>query len=212
MIIGWTVPEIWCMANVIFIFHFWLFFALLPAWQLKNWKFQKNEKSTTGRYHHFTEVYWKLWLYACCTAFEIRRVTDAFVVFILGIFWHFCSHNSPKNESFKKMKKKKKIPGDIMVLQNSTEKYDYRLYCSWDIARDICTCYFSSCALFSAFTPLTAGKMKISEKWKQHLEISSFCSSVPKIMIMCYTVPEIWHITHVIVIFHFGPFFVLLSP
>ena len=94
-----------------------------------------------------------------------------------------------------------------MILHNSTEKYDYRLYCSWDMARDICICYFSSWALFSAFTPLTAGKMKISEKWKKHLEISSFCSSVPKIMIMCYSVPEIWHITHVIVIFHFGPFF-----
>ena len=30
-------------------------------------------------------------------------------------------------------------------------------------------------------------------------------------MITCYTVPEIWHVTDVI-IFHFGPFFALLAP
>ena len=37
-----------------------------------------------------------------------------------------------------------------------------------------------------------------------------FYTSLPKIMIICYTVPEIWHVTDVIVIFHFGLFFVLL--
>ena len=31
-------------------------------------------------------------------------------------------------------------------------------------------------------------------------------------MIICYTVPEIWHVTDVIVIFHFGLFFALLTP
>ena len=29
-------------------------------------------------------------------------------------------------------------------------------------------------------------------------------------MIICYTVPEIWHVTDVILIFHFGLFFALL--
>ena len=37
-------------------------------------------------------------------------------------------------------------------------------------------------------------------------------TNVPKIMITCYTVPEIWHVTYVIFIFHFGLFFALLSP
>ena len=45
---------------------------------------------------------------------------------------------------------------------------------------------------------------------KKILEISSFYTSVPKIMIICYTVPEIWHVTHVIFIFHSGLFFTLL--
>ena len=31
-------------------------------------------------------------------------------------------------------------------------------------------------------------------------------------MIIGYTVPEIWHLTDVIVIFHFGQFFALLPP
>ena len=31
-------------------------------------------------------------------------------------------------------------------------------------------------------------------------------------MIICYTVPEIWHVTDVIVIFHSGLFFALLQP
>ena len=30
---------------------------------------------------------------------------------------------------------------------------------------------------------------------------------IPKLMIICYTVPEIWHVTGAIVIFHFGLFF-----
>ena len=62
------------------------------------------------------------------------------------------------------------------------------------------------------FTPLTARKVNISKKWKKHLEISSFYRTVPKILIIGYTVPEIWHVTRIISIFHFELFFPLLSP
>ena len=41
---------------------------------------------------------------------------------------------------------------------------------------------------------------------------SSFYTSVPKIMIIFYTVPEVWCVIDVIVLFHFGLFFALLSP
>ena len=41
--------------------------------------------------------------------------------------------------------------------------------------------------------------------------MSSFYNSVPKIMIICYTVLEIWCVTDVI-IFNFGPFFTFLLP
>ena len=49
------------------------------------------------------------------------------------------------------------------------------------------------------------------KKKKKHLEIS-FYTSVPKIMIICYTVPVVWHMTDVIFIFHFQLFFALLPP
>ena len=55
MIISYTVPEIWCMTNVIAIFHFGLFFALLPPNSPKNQNFLKNEKKP-WRFHHFTQV------------------------------------------------------------------------------------------------------------------------------------------------------------
>ena len=42
--------------------------------------------------------------------------------------------------------------------------------------------------------------------------MSSFYTSVPKIMIILYTVPEIWCMTDVIVIFHFRLFFPLFPP
>ena len=65
-------------------------------------------------------------------------------------------------------------------------------------------------AIFCHFTPLTTQKIKIlkkKKKRKKHLEISSFFTSVPKIMIMWYTVPQIWRLTDVIVIFWFWAIF-----
>ena len=55
-------------------------------------------------------------------------------------------------------------------------------------------------------------KIKIMKNCKKRLEILSFYTSVPKIMIMCYTVPEKWRVMDVIVFFHFGLFFALLPP
>ena len=45
---------------------------------------------------------------------------------------------------------------------------------------------------------------------KKHLEISLFYTSVPETMILCYTVPKIWHLTDVSFIFHFGLFFAII--
>ena len=73
MIICYTVPEIWCVTDAIVIFHFGLFFALLPPPPP--------------------------------------------------------SRNSPKNKNFKKMKKEKKTPADI-ILHKSTKNHDHMLYCS----------------------------------------------------------------------------------
>ena len=63
---------------------------------------------------------------------------------------------------------------------------------------------------------LTAKKMKISKKWKKkkktHMEVSTFSTIVPKIMIICFIAPEMWHVTDVNVTFHFWLFFALLHP
>ena len=56
------------------------------------------------------------------------------------------------------------------------------------------------------FYPSNNPKMKISEEWKKHLEVSSFNTSVPKTMIICFTVLEIWCVTYVIVILILGYF------
>ena len=72
--------------------------------------------------------------------------------------------------------------------------------------------YFSFWAIFCPFTPHTCPKNENFKITKKHQEISSFCTSVLKILIIWYTVPEIWHVTDVIVIFYFGLFFALLPP
>ena len=51
---------------------------------------------------------------------------------------------------------------------------------------------------------------KISQKWKKHLKVSAFTTSVLKIMIICFIVPEIWHLMDVVVSFNFGLFFAIL--
>ena len=100
---------------------------------------------------------------------------------------------------------KKKMPGDLIILHNCNKNHDHMLYCSWHIARDRCNCYFSFWAIFGPFNPLRARKIKIKKKKrKKCLEILSFYASAPKIMIICYTVSEIWHVTQVIIIFHCG--------
>ena len=44
MIISYSVPKIWRVTDVIFIFHFGPIFAFLPLQQPEKSKFQKNEK------------------------------------------------------------------------------------------------------------------------------------------------------------------------
>ena len=77
---------------------------------------------------------------------------------------------------------------------------------------DECNWYFSFWAIFCPFThhpkppPPNSPKNENIKKQikKKHLEISSFNTIVPKITIICFTVPEIWHVMDAIVIFHFG--------
>ena len=81
------------------------------------------------------------------------------------------------------------------------------------MVHDRCNSYFSFWTTLFPFTPPppplppppNSLKNKNFKKMKKHQDISSFYTSVPKIMIICYTVPEIRHVMDAI-IFHFGLF------
>ena len=80
------------------------------------------------------------------------------------------------------------------------------------MARVGCNYYFLFSAIFSPFTPPPPPSRppKILQKWKKHLKVSAFTTSVLKIMIICFIVPEIWHLMDVVVSFNFGLFFAIL--
>ena len=118
---------------------------------------------------------------------EIWSVTDR-IFCHLGLFLFLLPPYNPKNQNFKKLKKKP--PGDI-ILHKCAKNHDHMLYCSWGMAHNRCNCYFSFGTIFCPFTPLTAWKIRILKKRKKALEISSFYICAPKI-IRWYTVSEIW--------------------
>ena len=66
--------------------------------------------------------------------------------------------------------------------------------------------FWSFWAIFCLFTPLTTQKNQNFKK------MSSFYTILPKTMIVRFTVPDIWCVTNVIFIFHFGLFFPLVHP
>ena len=58
--------DIWCVMDVIVIFHFGLFLPFYPPNIPKNENFKKmkKRKKNTWRYHQFTQVHHKSWSYA----------------------------------------------------------------------------------------------------------------------------------------------------
>ena len=79
----------------------------------------------------------------------------------------------------------KKAPGDI-ILCMTTINNNHRMCGSWDMERDRQN-FLSFWTIFCNFTLLTSRKIKNLKKWKKRLYISSFYSSIPKIMITCYS-------------------------
>ena len=111
-------------------------------------------------------------------------------------FWDiFFSFTPLTARKMKTSKKRKKAPGDIIILNTFTKNHDHIQYCSWDLARDKSNWFFSFWAIFWSFSPLTAQKIKIKKK-KLFLEISSFYTCVSKIIVRWCTVPEMWCTTN----------------
>ena len=113
---------------------------------------------------------------------------------------------APKTKSSTKMKK----PLEISSFYTSVPKIMIICY-TVSMVCDRCNCYFIL-GYFLPFYPNNSPKNENFKKMKKSLEISSFYKSAPKIMIICYTVPEIWHVTHVNCYFSFGAIFCPFTP
>ena len=137
-------------------------------------------------------------------------VHDRCNCFHFGLF--FCPF-TPQQPEKSKFWKNEKNPGYIIILYMCTLNDNHMMYGFWDMKHGVWQTEFF--VILNHFLPFYLPKNLKNqnfEKLKKLLELLSFYTSAPKIMIICYTVPEIWQMTDVIVIFHFGLFFALLAP
>ena len=190
-------------------FSFWaIFLPFYPTNNPENQNFQQQKNSL--RHYHFTHEWPKSKSYDVWFLRYGVQQTEFFV--ILGIFLPFYHSphplNNPKNQNFEKLKEKN--PLEISSFYTCTINENHKIYGSWDINcnRQIFFCHLES---FFALLPPNSPKNEHIKKWKKKKKIKcleiSFYTRVPKVMIIGYTVPEIWHVTDVIVIFQFGLFF-----
>ena len=175
--------KIWKIWPLTFLNFLW------PSSQPKKSKFWKNKKKPGD-----------IIILHLCT--HVISIID------FGLFFPFYPSNSPKNENFNNKKNPLEIPSFYTIVPK-VMIIGYTVPEIWCMTHVTFIFHFG---LFFALLPLTAQKMKISKKWKKRLEISSFYTIVQKVMIRGYIVPEIWCMTDVIVVFHFGLFFALLPP
>ena len=177
--------------------------------------FWKNEKNC-WRYHHFAHLYQKhnhmrysSWDLQCdrifCYFGPFSSLLPRYGVWQTKLSFQaiFCSFNpllTPKIKIWKKNKKTLDIC--VIFLYMCTKNQDHMMYGSWDMK---CTRqnFLSSWAIFCPFTPNSRKNENIKNE-KKSLEISLFYRSVPKLMIIGYTVLEIWQVTDVTVIFYYG--------
>ena len=88
----------------------------------------------------------------------------------------------------------------------------WRSYDIWFLGyKVIHTEFFVILCHFLPFDPPSNLKIKMLKNWKKSLEILSFYTCVPQMMIIWCMVPEIWSAKDRI-FFHFGTFFVILPP
>ena len=105
----------------------------------------------------------------------------------------------------------KEAPGDTIILHIYTY-HKRQPHPVWFLRYGAQWTEFFTLDHFLPFFPSNNQKNQNFENMKKCLVISSFYTSVTKIMIICYTVPEIQRMTDVIFIFHFKLFFALLPP
>ena len=171
---SWDIEQ--NIVKLVILGHFLLFYPLKTP-KIKILKNQKN----CWRYH-FTHVYQKSQSYDVWFLRHEVRQTEFFV--IMDSFLPFYPPMNPEN---KILKKNKKTLEDIIILQIFTINDSHMIYGFSDI--EYSRQNLSFWTVFCSLTPLTARKIKILKNWKKTPEISSFYTSVPEMMIICYTVP-----------------------
>ena len=182
-IIWCMVSEIWSMTDRIFVIldHFLPFY---PTNNPKNQNREKIKKTPGDIILQMCTINDNHMMYGSSDMEHTRQK-------FLSFWTIFCPFTLLTTWKIKILKKG--TPGDTIILHKGTKNHDQMLHCSWDRIRDGCGFYFSFWAIFWHFTPITTKKIKMKKKMKKkHLEISSFCTWVPRIMITWCTVPEIW--------------------
>ena len=166
-------------------------------------------KKKSSRYYHFTHGYhkWKSW---CMIPEEHNR-------HIFFSFWTiFCPFippsrpKNPKNQNFAKMQRKNACRyHHFTQVYHKWQSHDIW----WFLRYEAQQIFLSFWAIFCPFTQLTTQKIKILKKWKKKntWRYHYFTQVELKIMIICFTVLEIWDMTDVIFIFHFELSFTLLQ-
>ena len=123
--------------------------------------------------------------------YEVQR-TEVFV--ILDFFLAFYPSNNPKIQNFEKMKTP---PGGINILQRYNINDNYTMYGFRDTKHVEQN--------FLSFWTIFCWKIKILKKWKKNLQILSFYTCVPQMIIIWCMVSEIWSVMDIIC--YFRPIF-----
>ena len=138
------------------------------------------------------------------------RQTEFFLILDHFLPFYFPPPNNPENQNFVKNGNKYLVPGDIIILHKCTKYDKHMIYGFWDMKHNR-QIFFVILGQFLPLYPTSNPKNQNFEKkniWRYY----HFTKVEPKIMIICYTVPEIWHMTEVYFYFHFQLFFALLPP
>ena len=168
--------QIWSAHTDIIFCHFRPFFALLPNYWPCKLKFGKNVKK------HLRI----LSFYTCASLIRIIYTPD-----MMYGSWDMKFSRQNYSELFWKYQKWKKTL-EISSFNTIVPKSMILCYTFPEMWRQTnVIVYFSFWAIFSPCTPLHPKKWKFQQQQKKCLEISSFNTSIPKIMIKCYIAPEI---------------------
>ena len=177
-------------------------FSPLKTWKIKILKWKKHLEILL--FYTFAQQMTIIW----CMVPEIWSVTDS-IFCHSGTSFALLPPMDPQNQNLKKWRKTTTTE-DIIILQMCTINESHMMYGFWDMEcnrQNFLSFWTVSCP----FTLLTTQKIKILKKWKKHLEILSFYTSIPKMTIIWCMVPEILSTTDW-TFCHFGPFFTLLLP